>query len=100
VTTTNDPIEEINFEFENKYTIPKDDDLSWPNSNFDGLEPGSDRFEESTEDAQGNWGISPVNDSNTSTSSTKRTLSPHISANDDDSDCTSTSSAAKKTKLG
>jgi hypothetical protein len=75
-------------EFENKYETPKDDDNSWNDNNSD-----------KTEDTQGNWGISPLNDSDISTSSTKRTLSPHIAANDN-SDDASTSSASKKTKIG
>jgi len=82
-------IENIEFEHDNKYAIPEDSGDYW----------GQDS-EENMENTQGNWGISPVNDSDVLTSSTKRTLSPHISANDDYSDNTSTSSTAKKTKLG
>jgi len=96
----NSSIEGIEFEFGNKYVTPKDDDDSWPNSNNNDWGQGSGGFEENTEDTQGNWGISPLNDSDILSSSTKRTLSPHIAANDDNSDDASTSSTAKKTKLG
>jgi hypothetical protein len=93
-------IEGVEFEFGNKYAT-LNDDSSWPNSNNDnGWGQDSDGPEENTKDTQDNWGISRVNDSDISTSSTKRTLSPHISTNDDNSDDASTSSAAKKTKLG
>ena len=89
-------IEGVEFEFGNKYATPNDDDSSWPGSN------DNDRWgqEENTEDTRGNWGVSPVNGSDISTSSTKRTLSPHISANDDNRDDDNTSNAVKKTKLG
>ncbi|GBB87155.1 hypothetical protein RclHR1_01360026 [Rhizophagus clarus] len=91
---SNITIEGIEFEFGNKYETPKDYDDSWPNP-----DDNSDKSDENAEDTQGNWGFSPLNDSDISTSSTKRTLSPHIAVNDN-SDDTSTSSTSKKTKFG
>ncbi|RIA82081.1 ribonuclease H-like domain-containing protein [Glomus cerebriforme] len=71
--TNGSSIEGVEFEFGDKFSTPKDDDDSWPNSNNDSWGQDSGRFEENTEDTQ---------------------------ANDDNSDNASTSSASKKTKLG
>ncbi|CAI2190889.1 19509_t:CDS:10 [Funneliformis geosporum] len=91
----NNITEDIEFGYKNKYEMPKDYSNGW------GLNSGEIEDLANKQGNQGDWGISPVNDSDVLTSSsTKRTLSPHISANDDCSDDTSTSSTAKKTKLG